>query len=141
MHRTSLADSNPSILATTGVPMASRLLFTICLALVLACPVIAKDKKKSSLPEFVLRARTVLVAIDPEAGEPLDLPNANATARESVEKALMEWGRFNLVLEGQESDLIVVVRAGNGRSLRPTMKGGPVDQRPGVAQGTDSSIR
>lgn len=100
-----------------------------------------KDKKKAVLPEDVVRAQTVRVVIDPEAGEPLDQPMANSTARDNVEKALMEWGRFRLVMDGQESDLVIAVRTGSGQSVRPTMKGGPIDQRPGVAQSTDSSIR
>ena len=100
-----------------------------------------KDKKKAVLPEDVVRAQTVRVVIDPEAGEPLDQPMANSTARDNVEKALMEWGRFRLVMDGQESDLVIAVRTGSGQSARPTMKGGPIDQRPGVAQSTDSSIR
>jgi hypothetical protein len=83
----------------------------------------------------------VRVVIDPEAGEPLDQPNANANARENVEKALMEWRRFRLVLDGEESDLVIAIRTGSGNSFRPTVKGGPIDQRPGVGQSTDSSIR
>ncbi len=100
----------------------------------------AKDKKPS-IPADVLRAQTVRVVVDPDAGEPLDQPNANAMARENVEKALMEWGRFRLVMDGQDSDLIISVRTGSGGMVRPTMKGGPIDQRPGVGQSTDSSIR
>lgn len=110
-------------------------------ALLLIIPAIAKDKKKAVLPEDILRAQTVRVVIDPDAGEPIDQPNANAIARENVEKALMEWGRYRLVLDGQESDLVIAVRTGSGKFSRPTMKGGPIDQRPGVGQSTDSSIR
>ena len=120
--------------------MTTRLAL-LALALLLVIPVIAKDKKKSALPEDVLRAQTVRVVIDPEAGEPLDQPNANATARDNVQKALMEWGRYRLVLDGEVADLIMVVRTGDGRMSRPTMKGGPIDQRGGVAQSTDSNIR
>jgi hypothetical protein len=120
--------------------MTTRLaLFALSLLLVL--PALAKDKKKAVLPEDVLRAQTARVIIDPEAGEPLDQPNANAIARDNVEKALMEWGRFRLVMDGQQSDLLIVVRTGNGKSFQPTIKGGPIDQRPGVAQSTDSTIR
>ena len=123
-----------------GGSMTSRLaLFALIVLLVV--PATAKDKKKPSLPEDVLRAQTARVVIDPDAGEPLDQLNANATARDNVEKALMEWGRFHLVMDGQQSDVVFVVRTGNGQSARPTMKGGPIDQRPGVGQSTDSSIR
>lgn len=121
--------------------MTARLSSLVLLAVLLATPAIAKDKNKSVLPAYVLHARTVLVVIDPDAGEPLDQPNANATARENVEKALMDWARFDLVFDRQESDLIIAVRTGNGRAMRPTVKGGPIDQRPGVAQSSDTSIR
>ena len=77
----------------------------------------------------------------PDSGEPLDQPMANSTARENVEKALSEWGRYQVVMDGQEADLIISVRTGSGRMMRPTIKGGPIDQRGGVAQGTDSTIR
>lgn len=120
--------------------MSTRLA-CLALAILLVTPAIAKDKKKSVLPEDVLRAQTVRVVIDPQAGEPVDQPNANASARDNVEKALMEWGRFRLVMDGQESDLMIVIRTGDGKSFRPTIKGGPIDQRSGVAQSTDSSIR
>jgi hypothetical protein len=121
--------------------MKARLSFLLSLLVLLSTQTLAKDKNKPTLPEYVLRAQTVLVVIDPDAGEPLDQPNANATARENVEKALMEWGRFKLALDGQESDLIMVVRTGNGRAMQPTIRGGPIDQRPGIGQSTDSSIR
>lgn len=120
--------------------MSTRLA-CLALAILLVTPAIAKDKKKSVLPEDVLRAQTVRVVIDPQAGEPVDQPNVNASARDNVEKALMEWGRFRLVMDGQESDLMIVIRTGDGKSFRPTIKGGPIDQRSGVAQSTDSSIR
>jgi hypothetical protein len=121
--------------------MKARLSFLLPLLVLLTTQALAKDKNKSTLPEYVLRAQTVLVVIDPDAGEPLDQPNANATARDNVEKALLEWGRFKLALDGQESDLIMVVRTGNGRAMQPTIRGGPIDQRPGIGQSTDSSIR
>ena len=121
--------------------MTARFSALILLATLLALPANAKDKKKPSLPEYVLRATTVLVVVNPEAGEPLDQPMANATARDNVEKALMEWGRFRLVMDGAESDLVIAVRTGSGKMMQPTIKGGPIDSRPGVGQSTDSSIR
>src|SRR5437660_48111 len=69
--------------------MPTRLSWLLLLPLLIASTTNAKDKK-TTLPELVLRARTVLVVIRPDAGEPLDHPNANATARGNVEKALME---------------------------------------------------
>jgi hypothetical protein len=120
--------------------MSKRLAWLLLLTLLIAPTVNAKDKKKT-LPEVILRARTVLVVIQPDAGEPLDRPNANATARGNVEKALMEWGRLQPVMDGQEADLVVAVRAGTGRISSPTVKGGPIDSRPTVGQQTDTSIR
>ena len=121
--------------------MSCRLFGLLLLSGLLATPAISKNKHKAALPEDILRAQTVRVVIDPDAGEPIDRPTANATARANVEKALSEWGRFRvIVLDGAESDLIISVRTGSGRTVQPTMKGGPIDQRPGVAQGTDSTI-
>lgn len=121
--------------------MTARLASLFLLAALLAVPAKGKDKKKSSLPEYVLRATTVRVVVSPDAGEPLDHPMANADARDSVEKALLQWGRLRPVMDGAESDLVIAVRTGNGRMVQPTIKGGPIDQRTGVAQGTDNSIR
>jgi hypothetical protein len=122
--------------------MIARLFSLIVVAALLAVPASAKDKdkKKASLPDYVLKASTVLVVVMPDAGEPIDQPMANSTARENVEKALMEWGRLRLVMDGQESDLVIAVRTGSSKMV-PTIKGGPIDNRPGVAQPTDGGIR
>lgn len=121
--------------------MTARLSSLFLLAALLAFPASAKDKKKSSLPEYVLRATTVLVVVSPEAGEPLNEPRANATARDNVERALTQWGRLHPVMDGQESDLVIAVRTGSGRMVQPTVRGGPVDQRPGTAQTGDGNVR
>jgi len=126
-------------------PVIRRLFFLPVLSLAVAALLVtlaaAKDKNKRVLPDDVMRARTALVVIDPDAGEPLDQPQSNSIARESVEKALTEWGRFDLLAEGQETDLVFVVRTGNGRTVQPTVKGGPTDNRPVYGQTTDSTIR
>src|SRR6202030_1142124 len=101
----------------------------------------AKDKKKCSLPEYVLQATTVRVVVSPEAREPVDHPMANTTARDSVEKALMQWGRLQPVMDGQESDLVIAVRTGNGRMVQPTVKGGPADQRQATPQTGEGNTR
>jgi len=118
--------------------LCSLLILTALLLLSLA---FAKDKNKRVLPAYVMQARTAVVLINPDAGEPLDHPYSNSTARESVEKALLEWGRFDLLNDGQQSDLIFVVRTGNGKAMQPTIKGGPIDQRPGYGESTDSTVR
>ncbi|HEX3819213.1 MAG TPA: hypothetical protein VHW45_02715 [Candidatus Sulfotelmatobacter sp.] len=124
--------------------MTARFSALLLLSVILAVPVLAKDKNKdknkSVLPEDILRAQTALVVIDPGSGEPIDRPMANSTARENVEKALSEWGRYRIVMDGERADLIISVRTGTPRGT-PTIKGGPLDQRPGVAQGTDSTAR
>ena len=101
----------------------------------------SKDKPKT-LPPQVLHAETILVVIDPNAGEPLTNPNANLTAREDVEKALMQWGRFRLAMEPHTADLVLSVRKGTGRNATPTVNGGPIDNRPVILEPNgDSGIR
>jgi len=121
--------------------MTASLSSLLLLAALLAVPGNAKDKKKSTLPEYVVRATTALVVIAPDAGEPVNQPMANATARDSVEKALMQWGRLRLVMPGEEADLVIAVRTGSGRMVQPTIRGGPIDQRPGTVQGGDGNVR
>lgn len=115
--------------------LASFLLLGCCLM----AP--AKDKKKAVLPNDVLEARTALVVIDPQAGVPLDSPNANVKARDSVEKALMNWGRFSLVSDVSTADLVISIRKGNGKVAQPTIGGVPTNDRPGIYQPTDSGGR
>src|SRR5258708_31711781 len=90
----------------------------------------AKDKKKVLLPADVLEARTVLVIVDPNAGIVVEHPNANRMAREDVENALMKWGRYSLVTEAWNSDLIITVKKGSGNVAKPTIGGDPVNNDP-----------
>lgn len=118
----------------------SRIVALLGIAFFLAPVLLAKDK--STLPAYVLNAQTVLVVIDPDAGEPLTSPGADSTARGDVERAIMKWGRFKLVMAAQTADLIVAVRKGNGRMVNPTIGGGRVDDRPVVIQpGQNGDIR
>jgi hypothetical protein len=88
----------------------------------------AKDKKKVVLPDYVLKAHTVLIVINPDAGiSPLN-PNANFVARQDVERAVMNWGRFTLAMEPLTADLVISVRRGTGRTVNPTI--GVPDNRP-----------
>src|SRR5438552_1710170 len=100
-----------------------------------------KKEKRPELPEDVLRARTAMVVIAPNAGEPLKDPQANARAQDDVEKALMKWRRYEVVSEPSLADLVISVRRGTGNAVSPTIKGGPIDQRPVILQPTDASIR
>jgi hypothetical protein len=101
----------------------------------------AKDKKKVLLPADVLQAETVLVVIDPDAGVPLDAPNANRTAQHAVENALMNWGRFRLATDVSTADLVIVIRKGNGKIAQPTIGGLPTNSRPVILQPGDSGGR
>lgn len=109
----------------------------ICLLLVPFAP--AKDKKEI-LPAYVLNARTVAVVIDPDAGRSLSNPNENRTAQEDVEKALMNWGRFSVVLDPLTADLVISVRRAHGKAVTPTIGGIP-NERPVIVEPIDSGIR
>jgi hypothetical protein len=113
----------------------------LALAAVIFCCALAagKDKKKTILPADVLKARTVLVVVDPSAGVDLADPNANRIARADVEKALDQWGRFSLVQEGFTADLVMVVRKGNGKLAQSTIRGTPINGTPPVSGGTTTS--
>jgi hypothetical protein len=115
-------------------PVVLFLLFSVALG-------IAADDKKPALPLYVLRAQTVFVMIDPDAGTSPASPTANQKARDEVEKALMKWGRFRLVMQPGEADLIVVVRKGSGKVVQPTIGGLPTNDRPVIVQPTDTGIR
>lgn len=110
-----------------------------CVACCLAAA--GKDKNKVLLPDDVLMAQTVLVVVDPDAGTAIDSPMANRTAQEDVEKALMNWGRFRMAMDASDADLIITVRKGNGKTVRPTVGGVPVNNRPVIFEPTDSGGR
>jgi hypothetical protein len=110
---------------------------------ILAATTPAKKKEKAPLPDFVLKAQTILVVILPDSGEPMNDAFANRRAQEDVEKALMKWGRFRLALDANTADLVIGIRKGPGQDVSPTMNGGPVDSstRPGTIESTDNSVR
>jgi hypothetical protein len=109
-------------------------------AIILCCALaLAKGKKKPIFPADVLRARTVLVIVDPDAGVDAADPNANRLAREDVEQALDQWGRFRVVQEGFTADLVIMVRKGNGKVIQPTIGGTPVNGIPPVSGGSTGS--
>lgn len=110
----------------------ARILAPLGLLLLLSALCFSKDK--SVLPADILSAQTVLVVIEPDAGEPLTNPGANSTSREDVERAITKWGRFKLVMDAQTADLIIAVRKGSGRMVTPTISGRRVDDRPVVLQ-------
>jgi hypothetical protein len=113
----------------------------IVLTVVLAGTAIAKKKEKASLPNYVLKAQTVLVVILPDAGEPVGDSTANRKVQGEVEKALMKWGRYRLALDLNTADLVIGVRKGTGKVANPTVNGGPVDSRPASFETTDNQVR
>ena len=110
------------------------------LVVILAGMASANKKEKVVLPDYVWKAKTVLVVILPDAGEPTDDPLANRRAQEEVEKALMKWGRFQLTLDAELADLVIGVRKGTGKHANPTINRGPVDTRPGTIGTTDNQV-
>jgi hypothetical protein len=121
--------------------MSIRMRLLLCSVLVLASLTIAGAKKKDELPAYVLKARTVAVLIDPDAGVSVNSPLANKKAQEDVEQALMKWGRFKFVPDPKSADLVIVVRKGSGKVVQPTIGGLPTNDRPVIVQQTDNSIR
>lgn len=108
--------------------------------LILPSLAIAKDKTKSPLPYDILRARTVSVIIDPAAGVSLADPQANKVAQRDVETALMNWGRFQPILNGPSADLIIVVRRGSGKMTTGTIHDPTQNRRPVAIDPTDTGI-
>lgn len=122
--------------------MSIRIRVSLTVGLLLTAVTVSAGKKKNLLPATILRARTVLVLVDPDVGISVTDPAANKTARDDVEKAVMKWGRFLPVLDGQNPDLVIVVRKGQGKLVQPTIGGVPNDNdRPVVLQPTDNGIR
>lgn len=121
--------------------MANRVRVVAAALLVATCVAGAKEKKKPTLPPFVLDAQTVFVLIDPDAGIAVTDPQANRTAQDEVEKAFMRWGRLKPVMTMTQADLVVVIRTGSKQPMQPTVGGEPTNDRPVIVQGTDNSIR
>ena len=121
--------------------MSRRLWLLIALVFCFTPFAFSKKKEKSVVPELLLKAETVVVLIQSDAGEPMDDPTANRKAREDVEKAFMSWGRYRLVQEAATADIVVTVKKGSEKAATSTVNGGPVDQRPVTLETTDNQIR
>jgi hypothetical protein len=113
--------------------LRGALFFTLVLLVVPSID--AKDKKKVVLPDYVLKAKTVLIVINPDAGTSLQNPNANWIARQDVERAIMNWGRLELAMDPLTADLVISLRRGTGKMVSPTI-GGP-DNRPVIFDPSD----
>jgi hypothetical protein len=120
------------------MPKLASVLFA--LSLLLTPLGFAKDKPKSTLPPYVLHARTITVIVDPKAGVSIDDPQANQVAQRDVETALMDWGRFQPVLAMQSADLIIVVHRGHGRVVDQTISDPRQNSRPGMIATSDNSV-
>jgi hypothetical protein len=98
-------------------------------------------KKKPQVPDYILKAQTVCVIIDPDAGTSLNDPFANKTAQDDVEKAIMSWHRYSLVQEPGRADLVIVIRKGANKPVDRTIGNLPTNDRPVTVQQTDNAIR
>jgi hypothetical protein len=121
--------------------MLVRVRASLLLVLLVTSFAIAGNKKKVVLPAYVLKARTVVVLIDPDAGINPEAPLANKTAQEDVEKALAKWGRLTPVLDTQTADLVITIRKGSGKIVQQTVGGMPTNDRPVIVQPSDAGIR
>jgi hypothetical protein len=119
--------------------MGKRAAALVAMSVVMAACGFAKDKK-AALPEYVLRARTVSVMVDPQAGISIDDPRANQVAQKDVETALLNWGRFEPTLSAQGVDLIIVVRRGNAHLVDETISDQRQNNRSGVINPTDNGL-
>jgi hypothetical protein len=111
------------------------------LLIVLSAALSVAFAKKAKVPDYVLKAHTVCVLIDPDAGTSLTDPLANKTAQDEVEKALMRWGRLSPVQDPGQADLIIVIRHGTGKIAERTIGNLPTNDRPVTVQQADNHIR
>ncbi len=112
-----------------------RVVIIFFIALIFTYPAFCKDKKKKQvLPDAVLRAKTVAVIVDPDAGASIANPNEQVNARAAVENALRKWGRFSIVpTVGPDTDLVIEIRKASSSST--VIRGGGVNQRPPITIG------
>jgi hypothetical protein len=92
----------------------------------------AKNKTEKGVPEYILRAKTVYVMVDPGAGIDVEDPRANQVAQKDVETALLNWGRFQPVILTQSVDLIIVIRKGHKQVADTTISDPRQNNRPGL---------
>jgi hypothetical protein len=121
-------------------PLYTALAVTLILTSFAVTPSLLAKPKDPTLPAYVLRARTVLVIVDPSAGVDMDDPRANEVARKDVEAALLSWGRFETVQSGMDADLTIVIRKGSGKLVNTTVSDPRQNGRPGDVAATDDAI-
>ncbi len=119
--------------------MLTRVSALVAAGLLLAPVGFAKEKSKGTLPAYVLRAQTVAVIVDPEAGMSVQDPRANEEAQHDVEAALLKWGKYETRLTQQGVDLIIVVRKGHGKMVDATVSDPRQNNRIGGVSAADNS--
>jgi hypothetical protein len=117
-----------------------RRLFTVTVGLLVAVPVLAKNKAEKSLPEYILHAHTVAVMVDPGAGIDIEDPRANQAAQKDVETALLNWGRFQPMITSQQADLIIVIRKGHKQVVDQTVSDPRQNNRVGMIDPTANGV-
>ena len=112
-----------------------------CSVLVLFTTLATAKDKKPTVPPYILSAHTVRVIVEPGAGMDVEEPRANQTAQDDVEKALIQWGRFEPVMQDSPADLVITVRKGHDRIAQPTIAGPRIYNRPAVIGPTNNGGR
>ena len=103
-------------------------------------PAGAGQKDKAVLPSYILTAHTIAVRIAAEAGVPVTDPEWNRDAERDVEAALLNWGRFEVEMNGGQADLIVVMRRGTGKLAAGDVRDPGRNRRIGSAQATENGV-
>lgn len=109
-------------------------------ALSVMVPAFAKNDDAPLIPPYILRAHTVAVLINTESGVSVRDPNANQTARKDVETALLNWGRFQLVMDQHGADLIILIRKGSKGPADVAIADPRQNRRGGVIEPIDDGI-
>jgi hypothetical protein len=121
--------------------MSKRVSAALVIGLMFATGAIAKKKDDPVVPDYILRAHTVAVMIDPSAGMAVEDPRANQVAQKDVETALLKWGRFMPVISPKGADIVIVIRKGNKRAVDETVSDPTQNNRPGVINPTDNGVQ
>jgi hypothetical protein len=120
--------------------MLRRLFTILTVGLLIAVPVLAKNKAEKGVPNYILSAKTVAVVVDPTAGIDVEDPRANQVAQKDVETALLNWGRFQPVISTQGADLIIVIRKGHTRVVDTTVSDPRQNNRVGMIDPTANGV-
>ncbi|NYF92002.1 hypothetical protein RBB79_20205 [Tunturiibacter empetritectus] len=120
--------------------MPKREFLALVACLLMATVAGAKNKAEKNVPDYILRAKTVNVMVDPGAGIDLKDPRANQVAQKDVETALLNWGRFQPVIFTQNVDLIIVICKGHKQVVDTTISDPRQNNRAGVIDPTANGV-